>query len=240
LLTLNGKAVKALIMATLLLFTAAAGHAQTKSVVSIEAVADSTAIAELYDRIPVGFILHYNNGLERRTEGYLDGDYHWSRIRVASNNGVLADGFFAFDRARLVQQNYQVQLAVNLPDAAQPINVTITLPHLESIRFNPYTDSLRPGAHFYLNVEGTFSSGKVYPLDTSALRFEITGGSLVGQDLLLNNSDSTVNEVTVTAIYKDDSAIQTITSIPVKQMPAVLPALALDKAKAEEPITSNP
>lgn len=195
---------------------AATGYAQTKNVISIEAITDSTAIAELYDRIPIGFVMHYNNGLERKTKGFLNGDYHWSRIKVASSNGVLTDGYLAFDRAQLARQQYQVQLSVTLPDASQPLPLTITLPHLESIHFNHYTDSLKRGVHFYLNVEGSFSSGKIFPLDTSAIRFETTGGRLLGQDLLL--SDSTINAITVTAIYKNDSAIQTVTSIPVKQL----------------------
>jgi hypothetical protein len=89
---------------------------------------------------------------------------------------------------------------------------------VESIRFNHYADSLKRDIHFYLNVEGVFSSGKIYPLDTSAIQFEASEGKIIGQDLLIDLHSAT-RVITVTAIDKNNPDIKVTTSIPVKQLP---------------------
>ena len=186
---------------------------------SINADYDSTAIAELYNRIPIGLKLIYDNGQLRQTEGFLQGNYRWNRIKVTTSNGTFQNGYLLVDRAKLAEQAYKVQLEVTPAESPKSFPLTLILPHVESIRFNHYADSLKRDIHFYLNVEGMFSSGKIYPLDTTAIRFETNVGKIIGQDLLLEGQDNNTKVITVTAIYKNDSTIKTVTSIPVKQLP---------------------
>lgn len=185
---------------------------------AISATYDSTCVAELYDRIPIGLKLLYDNGQLKQTEGFLHGDYRWNRLKVTTNNGSFQNGTLQINRQQLAEQQYKVQLSVTVPGVTQPFQVPLTLPYVESIRFNHYADSLKRDIHFYLNIEGMFSSGKIYPLDTSAVKFETSEGKLIGQDLLIDLHSAT-KAVTVTAIYKHDPAIKIVTSIPVKQLP---------------------
>lgn len=193
-------------------------YAQQNNVTSIKASYDPAAVAELYNNIPVGLEIKYTNGQVRKTEGFLQGNYRWNRIKVSSSNGSWQNGTLLVNRQQLVAANYQVQLTVTLPDTDQPFITALTLPHLESIRFNHYADSLKRGFRFYLNVEGIFSSGKIYPLDTTTVKFETSAGKLLGQDLLLNSNDAVTRFITVTATNKNDTSMSISGTIPVKQL----------------------
>ncbi|WP_146154394.1 hypothetical protein [Chitinophaga ginsengisoli] len=204
-----------LIITQLLLFFNA--QAQQNNITSVTASYDPACIAELYNHIPIGLEFKYANGQVRKTEGYLDGAYRWKSIKVTSSAGSVQNGYLQLDRQRAAKLHYQVELTVTLPDSPQPLTTTLTLPHLESIRFNHYADSLKRGIRFYLNVEGSFSSGKIYPLDTAAIKFTASEGKLLGQDLLLPPNDAT-RIITVTAINKNDPSMSVSSTIPVKQL----------------------
>jgi len=204
-----------LIIAQLLLFFNA--QAQQNNITSVTASYDPASIAELYDHIPIGLEFKYANGQVRKTEGYLQGVYRWRNIKITSSAGSVQNGYLLLDRQRLAKLHYQVELTITLPESAQPLTTTLTLPHLESIRFNHYADSLKRGIRFYLNVEGSFSSGKIYPLDTAAVKFTASAGKLLGQDLLLNTNDAT-RTITVTATNKNDPSMSISSTIPVKQL----------------------
>lgn len=194
--------------------------AQKAVVTGVTAFYDTTAVAELYNQAPLGLEITYNNGDIRQTEGFLEGDYRWRYIKVASPDGDVRNGYLYFDRQKLAQQHYRVKLLVTLPDAGShpPFEATLQLPYITGIRFNHYADSLKRGIHFYLNVEAKFSSGKIYPLDTSAVQLQTSAGKLLGQDLLLNNGDTT-RFINVTATYKARPGMIARSVIPVKQMP---------------------
>ncbi|GAA0539849.1 hypothetical protein [Chitinophaga japonensis] len=187
-------------------------------VTGVTAYYDTTAVVELYNQAPVGLEITYSNGDVRQTEGFLDGDYRWRAIKVSTPDGEFRNGYLRFDRQRLAQQHYQVKLLVSLPDAGNhpPFETTLQLPYITGIRFNHYADSLKRGIHFYLNVEGRFSTGKVYPLDTSAVRLESSAGQLLGQDLLLKTGDTT-RFITVKAVYKSKPTLKVESIVPVKQ-----------------------
>lgn len=204
-----------LIIAQLLLFFNA--QAQQNNITGVTASYDPASIAELYDHIPIGLEFKYANGQVRKTEGYLQGVYRWRNIKITSSAGSVQNGYLQLDRQRLAKLHYQVELTITLPESAQPLTTTLTLPHLESIRFNHYADSLKRGIRFYLNVEGSFSSGKIYPLDTAAVKFTASAGKLLGQDLLLNTGDAT-HTITVTATNKNDPSMSISSTIPVKQL----------------------
>lgn len=189
-------------------------------VTGITVTYDSSVVAELYNRVPVGLQFTYTNGQVRKTEGFLGGNYRWNKIKISTDNGAFQNGYLTIDRHQLAQQQHKVHLTVTIPDAPKPFEVTLPLPALTGIRFNHYADSLKRDIHFYLNVEGEFSSGKIYPLDTTMIFFESSAGKLLGQDLLLKRSTDTVTRaIAVKAIYKMDNSIIAKTVIYVKQLP---------------------
>jgi hypothetical protein len=205
-----------LIIAPLFIFFTV--QAQQNNITSVTASYDPAAIAELYDHVPIGLEFKYANGEVKKTEGFLGGAYRWRNIKVTSSCGTVQNGYLQIDRQRLAKQQYKVELTVTLPETTQPLNTTLTIPHLENIRFNHYADSLKRGIRFYLNVEGSFSSGKVYPLDTAAIKFSTSAGKLLGQDLLLNSNDASTRSITVKATNKRDSSMTISSTIPVKQL----------------------
>lgn len=191
---------------------------QQKEVKSIKAVYDSGSLPELYNKIPIGLYISYANGEVRTTSGFLRGNYNWNRIKVVPSSGTFQNGYLLLDRKTLVSQQYTIQLTITSTDIPQSMTTDISLPKLDSIRFNHYADSLKRGFHYYLNVEGIYSSGKIFPLDTSALNFEVSEGKLLGQDLLINNNETSIQSVNATATYKNDERLKALTTIPVKKL----------------------
>lgn len=191
---------------------------QQKEVKSIKAVYDSTSLPELYNNIPIGLYIAYANGEVRTTSGFLRGNYNWNRIKVVPNCGIFQNGYLLLDRKALISQHYTIQLTITSADIPQSMTADIILPKLDSIRFHHYADSLKRGFHYYLNVEGIFSSGKIFPLDTSAISFEVSDGKLLGQDLLINNNETSIQSVNATATYKNDERLKALTTIPVKKL----------------------
>src|SRR5690606_3079839 len=156
--------------------------AQQQQVARITAVFDSTSVAELYSTTPIGLEIKYTDSSVRTTSGLLKGDYSWSRIRVESPDGECRNGVLRFNRNAIRPDNYRIRLLVTLQD--EPGNkqheVFLQLPYLTAIRFRHYTDSLKRGIHFYLNVEGIYNTGRIYPLDTTRVRLYASEGQLIG------------------------------------------------------------
>jgi hypothetical protein len=194
--------------------------AQKAVVTGVTAYYDTTAVVELYNQAPVGLEITYNNGDTRQTEGFLQGDYRWRNVKISTADGDFRNGYLYFDRSKLAQQHYKIKLLVTLPDAGNhpPFETTLQLPYITGIRFNHYADSLKRGIHFYLNVEARFSTGKIYPLDTSSIRLQTSAGQLLGQDLLLKTGDTT-RFIEVSASYKARPGMKASSVIPVKQLP---------------------
>jgi hypothetical protein len=85
-----------------------------------------------------------------------------------------------FDR-QLVYRN-DGKLQFTLKHAGKEHELALQLPVLQSIRFNLYADSIKPVMNYYVNVEGTFTNGKVYPLDTSIITITCSQGRMQGME----------------------------------------------------------
>ena len=192
-------------------------NAQQAQVVRITGSYDPNAVTELYNVTPIGIQFFMSDSSSRQTTGYLQGSYRWNTLNISSSNGSIRNGVLYFNRPQLIKDNYRITLTVSTDDHS-PLQTTLTLPHIVGIRFNHYADSVKRDIRFYLNVEGKFSSGKVLPLDTSALRFAASTGTIIGQDLLLEKNDS-AKTVTVEAWYKHNNQMYLRSVIPVKQAP---------------------
>lgn len=211
---------KRILRTLLLILFALPALAQQKEVTGITAVYDSNAVAELYSTTPIGLIVAYKDGTERRTAGLLGGDLRWNQVMVETPYGECSNGVLRFNRNRIRPDNYNIRLLVKLREQpAKQHEVMLQLPYLTGIRFHHYADSLKRGIHFYLNVEGIYNSGKIYPLDTSRIRFSASTGQLIGQDLLIPGTDSATRSISVSAVYRGNNGIRANTEIPVKQGP---------------------
>jgi hypothetical protein len=199
------------------LFITLLANAQQASVVRIAGSYDPGAVTELYNSAPIGIQLFYSDSSTQSTTGYLKGNYRWNKLNISSSNGAIRNGVLYFDRPQLINDQYRITLTVTT-DQHTPLQTTITLPYITGIRFNHYADSIKRDIRFYLNVEGKFNSGKVFPLDTATIRFAASTGKILGQDLLLAKNDSS-KTVTVEAWYKHNNRMYLRSVIPVKQAP---------------------
>jgi len=190
---------------------------QQRKLVAAYAAYDDNAVPELYNRTPIGIQLTYSDSSKVATANGFNGSLRWNKMEVKSSNGEIRNGILTFDRSQLVKDNYHIKLTITLP-GENPITADLELPQLTGMRFNHYADSLKRNIHFYLNVEGMFSTGKILPLDTNEVHFQISAGKLIGQDLLLPAGDTT-KIIRVEAWYKLNPAMYLLSDIPVKQMP---------------------
>ncbi len=191
---------------------------QQRKLVAARAAYDYNAVPELYNNTPIGIELIYSDSSKVATANGFKGSLRWSKMEVKSSNGeVSRTGILTFDRNQLAKDNYHVQLTITLP-GENPVTADLQLPQLTGMRFNHYADSLKRNIHFYLNIEGKFSSGKILPLDTNEVHFQISAGKLIGQDLLLPAGDTT-KIIRVEAWYKLNPNMYLMSDIPVKQMP---------------------
>lgn len=192
-------------------------NAQQAKPVRVIAFYDADAVTELYNTAPLGLQLVYSDSSIQKTTGLLEGNLRWNKLKVSSNNGPVQNGILTFNRNQLVKDDYRIVLTVTTPDNTS-LQTSLELPTVVGIRFNHYADSVKRDIRFYLNIEGKFSSGKVFPLDTGAVRFATSDGKIIGQDLLLPKSD-TIKFVTVEAWYKANERLYLRSVLPVKQAP---------------------
>ncbi|SEW55413.1 hypothetical protein [Chitinophaga arvensicola] len=192
-------------------------NAQQARVVRVTAFYDADAVTELYNTAPLGLQLVYSDSSIQKTAGLMEGNLRWNKLKVSSNNGSVQNGILTFNRQQLVKDDYRIILNVTTPDNTT-LPATLQLPNIVGIRFNHYADSVKRDIRFYLNIEGKFSSGKVFPLDTTTIRFAASDGKIIGQDLLLPKND-TIKYVTVEAWYKTNERLYLRSVLPVKQAP---------------------
>jgi hypothetical protein len=153
-------------------------------------VYDEQSLPELYNRIYLfaevkdgGSYRKLSNNKYRlqTTEGALDGNlYTFNRQHIYANKGIV--------RFNLITGNKTIPLALQLPV-------------LEEININLYTDSIKPILNYYLNVEGKFSNGRVFPLDSSFVTVVSDAGSMNGLEWILPK-ERNFDKVNFTVISK--------------------------------------
>lgn len=179
---------------------------------------DSTAVAELFTTIPVGVTFHFPDGSGAATRGFLNGRIRWKDIHIATDQGIIRRGKLIYDRDKVWKNHHQVTFQIRIDDTTLACN--LSLPYVQSLRFNLYTDSLKRDNPFYLNVEGRFSSGRVYPLDTGMVAFEKAGGgTLEGNVLTVTSEQTNVKMIKVYTWLKADPMMRDSVTIPVKILP---------------------
>lgn len=108
------------------------------------------------------------------------------------------------------------KLPLLLKTEGKEIPLTLELPILDDIRFNLYTDSIKPVLDYYLNIEGIFTNGKIFPLDTTLISISCSQGHMDGLTWI---KPQVVNfeKVTFTAVCRYNPAIAKLYTIYIKQ-----------------------
>lgn len=179
---------------------------------------DTTALTELYNSLPIGFV--FGNGeQEQKTEGWLHGRIRWSHLKVTVSPGTFQDGELSFDREAANENGHQVHISLApAGDPADSQRFTLPVPYVTQIRFRPFTDSLKRGIAYDLNIEATYSSGRIFPMDTSEVSLSASAGILEGSSLLLPAGDTSTADITVKAMAKAGASLWDSLTIPVKKI----------------------
>ncbi len=166
---------------------------------------DSRNIPELYDEVELAVQQSTGSG------GY---KVIRSGYTLQAETGTIEGKVLKFDRA-VVQRNAGT-LHFTLTYNKQVHNLTLTLPVLTKIHFNLYADSIKPVLNYYLNVEGVFSNGKIYPLDVSHVNIAASRGTM--QDMeWIKPAKIDFDKVSFVARYKYDSTITAETTVYIKK-----------------------
>lgn len=195
------------------------GAAQSPESWSATASYDTSAIAELFTTIPVGFTFISSKGTTISTRGWLNGSLRWRNLDVTTKQGTLNEGQLTYSRQKVWDNQHRVTFEIKWKGATLTAN--LPLPFVQKIRFNLYTDSLKRNNPFYLNVEGKFSNGRIYPLDTGMVAFckKKGVGILKGNILDVSDTDTSAHFAIIETWLKTDSSLRDCTKIPVKILP---------------------
>ncbi len=88
---------------------------------------------------------------------------------------------------------------------------------IDSMFFNLYTDSLKKGSWFYINVDAKLNNGRYMPLTAKELEYKVSAGKLEGSSIWIDwgfRPDSVVIEVWL----KKDPAMKKTTTVWVKKI----------------------
>ncbi len=128
--------------------------------------------------------------------------------KIKDTFGVMgADGEFRFYREMLPDLKDKIPAQVRLNGKEVTGFVKISTP--KSIRFNFYTDEIKPVLNFWINVEGISPDSTILPLAPEELLLSTSYGEIRGLELILP-PDPIAKYVTITAclISKPSECIQ--------------------------------
>ena len=163
------------------------------------------SLPELYDKVDVFVQQQKGNGYTTLSSG---------KYRLTTNEGEYRNGTFTINRDILQQNKGFVNFTLTIQ--GQTIPLQLQLPVLKSIRYNLYTDSIKPVLNYYVNVEGEFSSGRILPLDSSIVTLTTNQGSIKGMVWVLP-AERNFESVTFTAIAKSNPALKTSKTVYLKK-----------------------
>ncbi|WP_276133561.1 hypothetical protein [Polluticoccus soli] len=137
-------------------------------------VYDEQSLPELYNNIYIFAEVKQDGGYRKLNA---------NKYRLQTTEGQLDGNSFTFNRQRLYDNNGVVHF--DLVAGSKAVPLTLALPVLQEINTNLYTDSIKPVLNYYLNVEGKFSSGRVFPLDSNFVAVTSDVGSMRGLEWIL-------------------------------------------------------
>lgn len=141
-------------------------HAQQYRVVYTD-----ESLPELYDEITI-----------RVEERIADGSYRPVRkgYMLSTSDAELHGKKLTIDYSKLYAKHGIVDFMLQYNEQSTPVK--LELPILESIRYNLYADSIKPIMNYYLNVEGVYTNGRIYPLDQNYITVASDKGKIEGME----------------------------------------------------------
>lgn len=136
------------------------------------------------------------------------------KYKLQSNDAKFFGSRIEFDREALHHNNGIINCTLTYK--VKTYLLPLSLPVVKEIRIKPYADSIKPVMNYYLNVEGIFSNGKIYPLDVSHVSISASNGTIHGMEWIKPNKID-FDKVTFTAIYTYDAAITTGKTVYIKK-----------------------
>lgn len=131
----------------------------------------SESLPELYNEITIA-----------AEEQMADGNYRPLRGKyiLATSDAQLHGRKLTIDHDKLYANNGVLDMTLNYN--GQIIPVKLELPILKEIRYNLYADSIKPIMNYYLNVEGVYTNGRIYPLDQNYVTVASDYGIVEGME----------------------------------------------------------
>lgn len=172
---------------------------------SYRLVYDSLAMPELYERVPI--IVQ-----QQTANGYTN--VPTRKFTLTTGDGRLEHNSFVYSRNHLYKNNGKVQFILRIDGRSIPL--ALSLPVLKSIRYNVYTDSIKPVLNFYVNVEGVFTNGRILPLDTSLVVMHSDEGEMAGMEWVLPKRID-FDKVVFTAAARYDPSLKVDKTIYIKK-----------------------
>lgn len=145
------------------------GYSQTYRVVY-----SSNSLPELYNEVNIFVQQQKGNDYKTLTS---------NKYQLSTSDAEYKNGNLIINR-KLLQQNGGI-INFTLVTKGQTIPLKLQLPILKNIRYNLYTDSIKPILNYYVNVEGEFSNGKILPLDSGMVTITANNGKMNGMEWVL-------------------------------------------------------
>ena len=102
------------------------------------------------------------------------------RVRFHSSEAEINGKTITYSPEQVQRTGGKINVTAQVD--GRDIPLTIEVPVLQSIRYRLYTDSIKPILNYYVNVEGVFSSGKVYPLSSNNVTITADIGTMRGME----------------------------------------------------------
>lgn len=186
-------------------------------------VYDSSTIPELYFKTSVALEEHRGNDwIALPPNSY----------RLSGKKVKLRGNDLSYDPTLLLPSNGEDTIEVQV--RGEHYKLPIKLPVLQTIRFNTYTDSIKPVLYYYLNVEGVYSSGRIFPLQASDVSLSASLGTLHDMSWEAPPGNSFLS-VQFTATSKLASSIPSVSIVRYRQLlvdPEDGPSAPLDSASS--------
>lgn len=157
---------------------------------------DSSTIPELY--------YHTTLVLQEKT-----GDHYQTvkgKYKLHTEMGEVSGQEYAIDPATAHRVKGLIPFEISIK--GKRVATLLQVPVLSGLRFSLYTDSIKPILNYYVNVEGIFSTGRVFPLSDEHVMISSDVGDMAGMEWIapkVRNFDRVV--FTVFSKYNPDIRI---------------------------------
>ncbi len=134
--------------------------------------------------------------------------------KLSTDAAILEGNTLILDRAWLHEHGGKVPITLSYKGTDTELE--LALPILKDIRFNLYADSIKPVLNYYLNIEGEYTNGKIYPLDTNSISLSASEGSIQGMEWV-KPKQIDFEKVTFTAVAKHAASLAKDTVVYIKK-----------------------